>query len=62
MTCVHLLLQAKFEFKDSTKIAWYAAALKLSYLPMHLDTFCQKTEVFISNFQFTCGAEFGAFG
>ena len=45
----------------NTKIAWHAAFMP-PYLPMHETIFCQKTEVFSSNFQFTCRAKFSEFG
>ena len=44
MTGVHLLPQAKFEFKDSSmqhKIAWYAA-FNSRHLTMHETIFCQR--------------------
>ena len=47
MTCVHLLPQAKFEFKDSSiqHKNGLICCFKPPYLPMNETIFCQKTEV-----------------
>ena len=60
MTYVDLTPQAKFEFKDSSITAQKLPDM-LPLSPMHETMFCQKTEVFSSNFQFTCGAKFCGF-
>ena len=64
LTGVLLLPQAKFEFKDSSIQQILPDMLPLSTLICQCmrQFFVKRLKFFISNFQFTCGAKFSAFG